>query len=123
MIRSYLKNQLLKLHNIFFMQYFPVTISISSDEEEEPEKSSVPGSTATGSVSMPVAEKDDIGQLLDSIPQNKRPASPTAQAGSRVVKMEDEVRYFQAKNFKACNLLGYCHSVDSCEVSLGFLCL
>lgn len=81
------------------MCYFTVTISISSDEEEEQEKSSVLGSTATGSVSTPVAEKDDIGQLLDSIPQNKRPASPTAQVGSRVVKMEDEVQLYQAKKF------------------------
>nr|XP_022293162.1 uncharacterized protein LOC111103878 [Crassostrea virginica] len=110
----------------------PVTISISSDEEEEPEKPTVPGSTATGSITTTngsvttaagsvatatanvtmatrsvtpaakqqniptskgsdilTAEKDDIGQLLDSIPQTKRSASPVLQ-GSGMVKMEDE---------------------------------
>ncbi|XP_078328229.1 uncharacterized protein LOC111102878 isoform X2 [Crassostrea virginica] len=110
----------------------PVTISISSDEEEETEKPTVPGSTATGCITTTTgsvttaaasvatatanvttatrsitpaakqqniptskgsdpstAEKDDIGQLLDSIPQTKRSASPVLQ-GSRMVKMEDE---------------------------------
>ncbi|XP_062605609.1 sentrin-specific protease 6-like [Saccostrea cucullata] len=66
----------------------PVTISISSDEEEESEKSSVPESPATGSDPAAI-EKDDIGQLLDNIPQNKGTASPVFQ-NSRMKRMENE---------------------------------
>ncbi|XP_061195796.1 sentrin-specific protease 6-like isoform X2 [Saccostrea echinata] len=67
----------------------PVTISISSDEEEETEKSGIPESPATGSEPQATVEKDDIGQLLDNIPQSKRTASPVFQ-NSRMKRMENE---------------------------------